>query len=269
MPARHLPSTCGLARLVRHLIGAVGAARALLSDDAFIDDGLAGVPGIHLMMAIGGADMPVVVSLLNSYSGWAGGGRLHAENDLLIITGRARRAPGAIISYIMCRAMNRSILNVVFGGFGARGAARPKLQGDKDGNRRSSPLTAAETAERCATPRAWSSCPGYGMAVAQAQYLLVTRSRKILRARRQRPLCHSSRRRPFARPHERAAPPKPVPYDIVSKWTRSMTTSPRPDVVLVIGANDIVNPWRARRTTHQSDLRHAGARGGRRRAASS
>ena len=166
---------------------------------------IAGFLGIHLVMAIGGADMPVVVSMLNSYSGWAAAAAgFMLTNDLLIITGALVGSSGAILSYIMCRAMNRSFLSVIFGGFGAdEGAAPAKSAGEPQGEVKS--VTAAETAALLQDAKSVVIVPGYGMAVAQAQHPLYEVTKLLRDARRDRALRHPPGGRPPARPHERAA----------------------------------------------------------------
>ncbi len=141
---------------------------------------VAGLLGVHLVMAIGGADMPVVVSMLNSYSGWAAAAAgFMLNNDLLIITGALVGSSGAILSYIMCKAMNRSFLSVIFGGFGAdEGTAPARADGEPQGEVTS--ITAKETADILREARTVVIVPGYGMAVAQAQYPLYEVT-KILR----------------------------------------------------------------------------------------
>jgi hypothetical protein len=152
--------------------------------------------GIHLVMAIGGADMPVVVSMLNSYSGWAAAAAgFMLENDLLIITGALVGSSGAILSYIMCHAMNRSFLSVILGGFGAdEGAAPGGAAAQPAGEVKA--VTAEETADLLRDAKSVVIVPGYGMAVAQAQYPLYEVTK---------PLRDPSSRGPAARPHERAA----------------------------------------------------------------
>ena len=131
--------------------------------------GLALLLGIHLVMAIGGGDMPVVVSLLNSYSGWAAAAAgFMLSNDLLIITGALVGSSGAILSYIMCRAMNRSILNVMLGGFGAEAGAKPAPGAAPAG--KVTETNVNEVAELLLAARHVVIVPGYGMAVAQAQH---------------------------------------------------------------------------------------------------
>src|SRR5204862_3282840 len=122
--------------------------------------------GIHMVMAIGGADMPVVVSMLNSYSGWAAAATgFMLSNDLLIVTGALVGSSGAILSYIMCRAMNRNFLSVIAGGFGTEGG-KPAAAGGAQPAGEVNPITAAETAELVRNARNVIIVPGYGMAVA-------------------------------------------------------------------------------------------------------
>ena len=143
--------------------------------------GVACLLGIHLVMAIGGADMPVVVSMLNSYSGWAAAAAgFMLSNDLLIITGALVGSSGAILSYIMCRAMNRSFLSVILGGFGAEEGAAPAAGAKPAGEVKS--ITAEETAELLRDAKSVIMVPGYGMAVAQAQHPMYEVT-KILRDR--------------------------------------------------------------------------------------
>ena len=203
---------------------------------------IAGVLGVHLVMAIGGADMPVVVSMINSYSGWAAAAAgFMLANDLLIITGALVGSSGAILSYIMCKAMNRSIVSVIFGGFGAdEGAAPAKGTGEPQGEVVS--VTAAETAALLAEAKSVVVVPGYGMAVAQAQYplwevakLLVDRGVKVRFA------IHPVAGRLPGHMNVLLAEAK-VPYDIVLEMDEINEDFPETDAVLVIGANDIVNP---------------------------
>ncbi len=133
--------------------------------------GLALLLGMHLVMAIGGGDMPVVVSLLNSYSGWAAAAAgFMLSNDLLIITGALVGSSGAILSYIMCKAMNRSIWNVVLGGFGAESGAKPAAGGAVTPAGKVNETTVDQVAELLLAARSVIIVPGYGMAVAQAQH---------------------------------------------------------------------------------------------------
>ena len=203
---------------------------------------LAGILGVHLVMAIGGADMPVVVSMLNSYSGWAAAAAgFMLSNDLLIITGALVGSSGAILSYIMCKAMNRSFLSVIFGGFGAEeGAAPAKGAGEPQGEVKS--VTAKETADILQEAKSVVIVPGYGMAVAQAQYPLYEVT-KILRDKgaNVRFAIHPVAGRLPGHMNVLLAEAK-VPYDIVLEMDEINDDFPETDAVLVIGANDIVNP---------------------------
>jgi NAD(P) transhydrogenase subunit beta len=203
---------------------------------------IAGVLGVHLVMAIGGADMPVVVSMLNSYSGWAAAAAgFMLNNDLLIITGALVGSSGAILSYIMCKAMNRSFLSVIFGGFGAEeGKAPARADGEPQGEVKS--VTAKETADILQEARSVVIVPGYGMAVAQAQYPLYEVT-KILRDKgaNVRFAIHPVAGRLPGHMNVLLAEAK-VPYDIVLEMDEINDDLPETDAVLVIGANDIVNP---------------------------
>jgi len=203
---------------------------------------LSGLLGIHLVVAIGGADMPVVVSLLNSYSGWAAAAAgFMLGNDLLIVTGALVGSSGAILSYIMCEAMNRSIWSVVFGGFGtgdSKGSstATPGPQGD---------LTDADAslvADRLRGTKRVIIVPGYGMAVARAQHLVHDLT-QLLRDRGAvvRYAIHPVAGRLPGHMNVLLAEAG-VPYDMVMEMEEINEDFPRTDVVLVIGANDIVNP---------------------------
>jgi len=202
---------------------------------------LAFVLGIHLVMAIGGADMPVVVSMLNSYSGWAASAAgFMLANDLLIITGALVGSSGAILSYIMCKAMNRSFLSVILGGFGAEEGAAPAGGAQPAGEVKS--ITAAETAELLREAKRVIVVPGYGMAVAQAQYPLYEIT-KLLRERgtEVRFAIHPVAGRLPGHMNVLLAEAK-VPYDIVLEMEEINHDFPETDVAIVIGANDIVNP---------------------------
>ncbi len=196
--------------------------------------------GIHLVVAIGGADMPVVVSLLNSYSGWtAAAAGFMLENDLLIVTGALVGSSGAILSYIMCRAMNRSIWNVVFGGFGTDGGVVPagrRIEGEVK------TIDLPGMVEKLAGAREVVVIPGYGMAVAQAQHA-VRELTELLRGRntRVRFAIHPVAGRLPGHMNVLLAEAG-VPYDIVLEMDEVNEDFPGTDISLVIGANDIVNP---------------------------
>ncbi len=203
---------------------------------------VAGVLGVHLVMAIGGADMPVVVSMLNSYSGWAAAAAgFMLNNDLLIITGALVGSSGAILSYIMCRAMNRSFLSVIFGGFGAdEGKAPAKVDGRPQGEVKS--VTAADTASILQEAKSVVIVPGYGMAVAQAQYPLYEVTKRLQDAGiTVRFAIHPVAGRLPGHMNVLLAEAK-VPYDIVLEMEEINDDFPETDAVLIIGANDIVNP---------------------------
>ena len=202
---------------------------------------VASLMGIHLVMAIGGADMPVVVSMLNSYSGWAAAAGFMLENDLLIITGALVGSSGAILSYIMCAAMNRSFLSVILGGFGAEEGAAPAAgSGQPAGEVK--PITAEETVDLLRDAKSVIIVPGYGMAVAQAQYPLYEVT-KLLREKgaNVRFAIHPVAGRLPGHMNVLLAEAK-VPYDIVLEMEEINEEFPHTDVVIVIGANDIVNP---------------------------
>jgi H+-translocating NAD(P) transhydrogenase subunit beta len=202
--------------------------------------GIASIFGVLMVMAIGGADMPVVVSMLNSYSGWAASAAgFMLSNDLLIITGALVGSSGAILSYIMCAAMNRSFFNVIFGSFGQTASAAKKADGPA---REATSVTANETVELLNEAQSVIIVPGYGMAVAQAQYPLYEIV-KTLRARgvSVRFAIHPVAGRLPGHMNVLLAEAK-VPYDIVLEMEEINHDFPETDLVLVIGANDIVNP---------------------------
>jgi len=196
--------------------------------------------GIHMVMAIGGADMPVVVSMLNSYSGWAAAATgFMLNNDLLIVTGALVGSSGAILSYIMCRAMNRKFLNVIAGGFGT-GGGTVTAAGDMEGE--IIPIDAHDTAVLLTDAQEVMIIPGYGMAVAQAQHIVY----EITTALREKGVnvrfgIHPVAGRMPGHMNVLLAEAR-VPYDIVFEMDEVNDDFPDVDVSMVIGANDIVNP---------------------------
>jgi len=197
--------------------------------------------GIHMVMAIGGADMPVVVSMLNSYSGWAASAiGFMLGNDLLIVTGALVGSSGAILSYIMCRAMNRKFLNVIAGGFGTGGGVSASAGGEDQGE--VVPIEAEETAELLANAKEVMIIPGYGMAVAQAQHVVNEITKKLRdKGVNVRFGIHPVAGRMPGHMNVLLAEAK-VPYDIVYEMEEINDDFPDVDVSVVIGANDIVNP---------------------------
>jgi H+-translocating NAD(P) transhydrogenase subunit beta len=195
--------------------------------------------GWHLVASIGGGDMPVVVSMLNSYSGWAAAAAgFLLNNDLLIITGALVGSSGAYLSYIMCKAMNRSFISVIAGGFGI---AAPTAGGDADqGEHRE--ITAQDTAEMLANASSVVITPGYGMAVAQAQYPVAELAHKLReKGVNVRFGIHPVAGRLPGHMNVLLAEAK-VPYDIVLEMDEINDDLGETSVVLVIGANDTVNP---------------------------
>ncbi|MBK6658833.1 MAG: Re/Si-specific NAD(P)(+) transhydrogenase subunit beta [Proteobacteria bacterium] len=194
--------------------------------------------GVHMVMAIGGADMPVVVSMLNSYSGWAAAATgFMLSNDLLIVTGALVGSSGAILSYIMCRAMNRQFLSVIAGGFGSSGGGPvAAIEGEVN------PLSPEETAELLREASSVVIVPGYGMAVAQAQNTVYEITKNLRdRGKTVRFAIHPVAGRMPGHMNVLLAEAR-VPYDIVLEMDEINEDFPSTDVVLVIGANDIVNP---------------------------
>jgi len=203
--------------------------------------GIALLFGIHMVMAIGGADMPVVVSMLNSYSGWAAAATgFMLSNDLLIVTGALVGSSGAILSYIMCRAMNRKFLSVIAGGFGTTSGSSASAEEGEQGEVVA--MEAHEVAQLLKDSKEVMIIPGYGMAVAQAQHI-VYEITKALRAKKinVRFGIHPVAGRMPGHMNVLLAEAR-VPYDIVYEMDEINDDFPNIDVSIVIGANDIVNP---------------------------
>ncbi len=198
--------------------------------------------GVHMVMAIGGADMPVVVSMLNSYSGWAAAATgFMLSNDLLIVTGALVGSSGAILSYIMCNAMNRSFFSVIAGGFGTVAAA-PAGGGAAQPAGEVVAVTALETAELLREAKSVVIVPGYGMAVAQAQHTVFEITKHLRdKGTKVRFGIHPVAGRMPGHMNVLLAEAK-VPYDIVFEMDEINDDFAATDVVMVIGANDIVNP---------------------------
>ena len=234
LPARHwlnLAIVIACAILGAAFVGAEHGWAVLL-----VMCGLALLFGVHLVAAIGGADMPVVISMLNSYSGWAAAATgFMLANDLLIITGALVGASGAILSYIMCRAMNRNFFAVIAGGFGA--VARAEAI---DGHARE--IDAAHTAQLLRDAKSVVIVPGYGMAVARAQHPVAELTRRLREHGVQvRFAIHPVAGRMPGHMNVLLAEAR-VPYDIVFEMEQINADLAQTDAVLVIGANDIVNP---------------------------
>ncbi|WP_241963264.1 NAD(P)(+) transhydrogenase (Re/Si-specific) subunit beta [Paracoccus suum] len=198
---------------------------------------LAGFVGYHLIMGIGGADMPVVVSMLNSYSGWAAAMiGFTLSNDLLIVVGALVGSSGAILSYIMCKAMNRSFVSVILGGFGGTTGPAMEIEGEQVAIDAQGVAAALNDADSVVI------VPGYGMAVAQAQQSVSELTRKLRAAGKNvRFAIHPVAGRLPGHMNVLLAEAK-VPYDIVLEMDEINEDFPSTDVVIVIGSNDIVNP---------------------------
>ncbi|MDH0493200.1 Re/Si-specific NAD(P)(+) transhydrogenase subunit beta [Comamonas aquatica] len=243
LPARHWLNLAALLLVIgfgREFLRAEGIAQGMLP--LVVMTAIALLFGIHMVMAIGGADMPVVVSMLNSYSGWAAAATgFMLGNDLLIVTGALVGSSGAILSYIMCQAMNRNFLSVIAGGFGSgaqakTGDATAQPQGEVTA------ISAMETADLLREAKRVIIVPGYGMAVAQAQHT-VNEITKALRAKgvQVQFAIHPVAGRMPGHMNVLLAEAK-VPYDIVMEMDEINDDFPEADVAMVIGANDIVNP---------------------------
>jgi len=197
--------------------------------------------GVHMVMAIGGADMPVVISMLNSYSGWAAAATgFMLSNDLLIVVGALVGSSGAILSYIMCRAMNRKFLSVIMGGFGNAPTSTDAADGEVQGE--SVAITADEVAQLCKDADKVVIVPGYGMAVAHAQHPVSELTTQLKKAGVDVQFAiHPVAGRMPGHMNVLLAEAN-VPYDLVLEMDEINDDLPEVDVVIVIGANDIVNP---------------------------
>jgi proton-translocating NAD(P)+ transhydrogenase subunit beta len=198
---------------------------------------ITGVLGVHMVMAIGGADMPVVVSMLNSYSGWAAAAAgFMLSNDLLIITGALVGSSGAILSYIMCKGMNRSFISVILGGFGAAEGTAVAIEGEH------TEIQVESTVDLIRNAKSVVIVPGYGMAVAQAQHTLSEIVKELEAVGTTvRFAIHPIAGRLPGHMNVLLAEAN-VSYDIVLEMDEINEDFPETDLVLVIGANDIVNP---------------------------
>ena len=193
--------------------------------------------GYHLIMGIGGADMPVVVSMLNSYSGWAAAAiGFSLGNDLLIVVGALVGSSGAILSYIMCKAMNRSFVSVILGGFGGASGPAMEIDGEQVAIDADGVATALEEAESVII------VPGYGMAVAQAQQSISELTKRLrAKGKEVRFAIHPVAGRLPGHMNVLLAEAK-VPYDIVMEMDEINEDFPNTDVTIIVGSNDIVNP---------------------------
>jgi len=244
LPARHWLNLAGLLAVLwfgREFVLAASMQQGMTP--LIVMTAIALLFGIHMVMAIGGADMPVVVSMLNSYSGWAAAATgFMLSNDLLIVTGALVGSSGAILSYIMCKAMNRHFVSVIAGGFGTGGGKPAAAAGSAQPAGEAVPILAAETAELLREAKNVIIVPGYGMAVAQAQHTVY----EITKQLREKGVnvrfgIHPVAGRMPGHMNVLLAEAK-VPYDIVFEMDELNEDFPNTDVAMVIGANDIVNP---------------------------
>jgi NAD(P) transhydrogenase subunit beta len=245
LPGRHLLNLAMILGCVVLGVMFLGSTHSDVANsgltDLIIMTVIASIIGVHLVLAIGGADMPVVVSMLNSYSGWAAAvAGFMLSNDLLIVTGALVGSSGAILSYIMCAAMNRSFISVILGGFGTGGGTAPAAGAQEQGEVQ--PIEVPEVAEVLENARNIIIVPGYGVAVAQAQHALADMVKKL----RDKGVnvkfgIHPVAGRLPGHMNVLLAEAN-VPYDIVFEMDELNHDFPTTDVALVIGANDIVNP---------------------------
>jgi NAD(P) transhydrogenase subunit beta len=244
LPGRHLWNLAGLLVVIYFGHAFLGAASSSEGMTALIVMTVVSLLfGVHMVMAIGGADMPVVVSMLNSYSGWAAAATgFMLSNDLLIVVGALVGSSGAILSYIMCRAMNRNFISVIAGGFGGGAPAAAANAGGSQPAGEVVAIGAVETAELLREAKNVIIVPGYGMAVAQAQHT-VYEITKLLREKgvNVRFGIHPVAGRMPGHMNVLLAEAK-VPYDIVFEMDELNEDFPNTDVAMIIGANDIVNP---------------------------
>ena len=244
LPGRHWMNLAGLLIVIyfgREFMHAETIADGMIP--LFVMTFISLLFGVHMVMAIGGADMPVVVSMLNSYSGWAAAATgFMLSNDLLIVTGALVGSSGAILSYIMCSAMNRNFISVIAGGFGSDGGTPKPAAGGAQPTGEVSPILAIETAELLREAKNVIIVPGYGMAVAQAQHT-VYEITQFLRGKgiNVRFGIHPVAGRMPGHMNVLLAEAK-VPYDVVFEMDELNDDFPNTDVAMVIGANDIVNP---------------------------
>ncbi len=244
LPGRHLINLAGLLVVIyfgREFMHAESIADGMVP--LIVMTVISLLFGIHMVMAIGGADMPVVVSMLNSYSGWAAAATgFMLNNDLLIVTGALVGSSGAILSYIMCKAMARNFFSVIAGGFGSGGGTVVAASGDAQPAGEVVAISAAETAELLRDAKNVIIVPGYGMAVAQAQHT-VNEITQYLREQgvNVRFGIHPVAGRMPGHMNVLLAEAR-VPYDIVLEMDELNDDFPNTDVAMVIGANDIVNP---------------------------
>jgi NAD(P) transhydrogenase subunit beta len=241
LPGRHILNLLMLAGTVALGVWFFRAPGIEGQTALMIATALTGVLGVHLVMAIGGADMPVVVSMLNSYSGWAAAAAgFMLGNDLLIITGALVGSSGAILSYIMCRGMNRSLISVILGGFGTESGTAAAPGSAPAGEVQA--VDAAQAADLLNNSKKVIIVPGYGLAVAQAQHALAE-AVSMLREKGTdvRFAIHPVAGRLPGHMNVLLAEAS-IPYDIVFEMEEINDEFPDTDLVMVIGANDIVNP---------------------------
>ncbi|MBD0268539.1 MAG: NAD(P)(+) transhydrogenase (Re/Si-specific) subunit beta, partial [Cyanobacteria bacterium Co-bin8] len=240
LPARHLLNLTMLGTMIALIVPFMGATGTGGLVPLAVMAAIASIFGVHIVLAIGGADMAVVISMLNSYSGWASTATgFMLGNDMLIIAGTLVGSSGAILSYIMCKGMNRSFLNVLLGGFG-EGVSSTSRSKDQQGEAVST--TAEEVVELLDQANDIIIVPGYGMAVAQAQHAISEITQILRRQGKQvRFGIHPVAGRMPGHMNVLLAEAN-VAYDIVLEMDEINEDFPQTDLVLVIGANDTVNP---------------------------